>query len=62
MQASLLDAVPTNAAMAMGFRQQWLVVSPDENLVLVRLGHNWPVDRRGHFYRNVTTALFGEPA
>ena len=60
MRASLQQDVPESAVMAMGFRQQWLVVSPVDNMVVVRLGHNWPVDQRSHFYRNIVSALYSD--
>eukprot|EP00045_Choanoeca_perplexa_P012138 m.131171 g.131171 ORF g.131171 m.131171 type:complete len:472 (-) comp15902_c0_seq3:95-1510(-) len=43
--------------MAQGYRDQHVIVSPDSNYVLVRLGHGWEHQRRSAFLQAVTKLL-----
>lgn len=52
-----LQDVPKGAVLASGYRGQYLIVVPELNAVLVRLGHNWNPADRSNFFQSVFSIL-----
>eukprot|EP00730_Choanoeca_flexa_P014399 TRINITY_DN6283_c0_g1_i1.p1 TRINITY_DN6283_c0_g1~~TRINITY_DN6283_c0_g1_i1.p1 ORF type:complete len:477 (+),score=89.60 TRINITY_DN6283_c0_g1_i1:1109-2539(+) len=53
----MIDAIPEDAIMAQGYRDQFVVVSPVTKSVLVRLGRGWQRSQRSRFFKNVSRVM-----